>query len=238
MNTTPNISTALVANELSFFYHKTEVFSDVSLELTPGQMAVLVGRNGSGKTTLMRCLAGWAPCTTGTLTLCGEPFDGSNQKQRGKLFFVNDAPSFYDDLTAEEHLNFILALNQKKNLMPLAFEHLNTFELYAKRKQFPSSYSRGMRLKLALVIALTLRPPLILLDEPFGPLDTEASALLCRELKRATEQGSAVLLSIHHYVEGLNPHKAWRLENGTLRSEGLDIAGTLMQQAMIYPDPL
>jgi ABC-2 type transport system ATP-binding protein len=208
----------LQVNALSFAYHKILVFEDVSFQLGPGQIAALTGRNGSGKTTLMRCLAGWAPCTSGSITLCGEPFDGSSQKLRSQIFFVNDTPAFYDDLTAEEHIRFILSLNRRSERIPRAEELLRKFGLFTCKNQFPSSYSRGMRLALALCIALTLEPALMLLDEPFGPLDSKAAALLCTELVAAAGRGSAVLLSMHQPVAGLSADLHWKLEEGRLFS--------------------
>ena len=119
----------LAVRDLSFSYKKNLVFSEVSFALDSGMIALLVGRNGSGKTTLMRCLSGWSTCKSGAISLCGEQFDGSEQKQRSQVFFVNDTPAFYDDLTAEEHIRFILSVNGKKERMSLAESYLKKFEL-------------------------------------------------------------------------------------------------------------
>lgn len=214
----------LRVRDLSFSYNKAPVLDRISLDLALGQIAVLAGRNGSGKTTLMRCLAGWSPYKSGSITLCGKRFDGSRREQRGQIFFVNDTPAFYDDLTAEEHMRFILSVNHRVDLMPTADEYLRRFDLSAHRNQLPSSYSRGMRLRLALCIAFTLRPPLLLLDEPFGPLDPEAAKLLCTELKAVAQKGSAVLLSLHQQIEGLKADVYWTLEDHELVRTGINPA--------------
>ena len=218
----------LEVNNLSFSYNKALIFSELSFSLAAGKIAVLMGKNGSGKTTLMRCLAGWLPYKSGEVLLLGEPFDGSSQALRAKVFFVNDSPAFYDDLTAEEHVRFVLAVNKREEHMPLAYENLQKFGLFESRGMLPSSYSRGMRLKLGLVLALTLKPELLLLDEPFGPLDPEARSLLSAELLALAKEGSAVLLSLHQQVDELAIDDCYKLEGGRLFANE-SLAGILSQ---------
>ena len=151
--------------------------------------------------------------------VAGEPFTGRTRLAPGALTFVPDVPSFYDDLTAIEHVGLVLAANRADAARPRAERLLERFGLTGRERLLPSAYSRGMREKLALVLALALRPRVLLLDEPHGPLDREASLVLSEELASAAREGSAVLLSCHHDVPGLVPDVAFALRDGELRRE-------------------
>lgn len=208
--------TALEVRDLCFGYGDVPVWEDVSFSLAPGQVAFLTGPNGAGKSTLFRCLAGWLEPEEGEVLLCGAPFTGRTRLAPGTLTFVPDVPSFYDDLTAMEHMEFVLAANRADSARPRAERLLERFGLIGHELLLPSAYSRGMREKLALVLAFTLQPRVLLLDEPHGPLDREASLMLSEELAAAAREGTAVLLSCHHDVPGLTPDLSLELADGAL----------------------
>ena len=210
----------LEVRDLAFGYGDMPVWEGVGFSLCPGQVAFLVGPNGAGKSTLFRCLAGWLAPREGEVLLCGTPFTGRTRLAPGTLAFVPDVPAFYDDLTAIEHVELILAANRADEARPRAEQLLERFGLAGRERLLPSAYSRGMREKLALVLALALRPRVLLLDEPHGPLDHEASLVLSGELAAAASEGTAVLLSCHHDVPGLDPDLTLELADGTLRPAG------------------
>ncbi len=210
---------ALEVRDLAFGYGDIPVWEDVSFSLEPGQVAFLTGSNGAGKSTLFRCLAGWLEPDDGEIYVAGEPFTGRTRLAPGTLAFAPDVPSFYDDLTAAEHVELVLAANRAEDARPRAERLLERFGLAGYETLLPSAYSRGMREKLALVLALMLRPRVMLLDEPHGPLDREASLVLSEELAAAAREGSAVLLSCHHDVPGLVPDLSLALCDGQLRRE-------------------
>ena len=210
---------ALDVRDLAFGYGDIPVWEDVSFSLEAGQVAFLTGSNGAGKSTLFRCLAGWLEPDDGQVYVMGEPFDGRTRLAPGTLAFAPDVPSFYDDLTAAEHVELVLAANRAEGARPRAERLLERFGLAGYETLLPSAYSRGMREKLALVLALMLRPRVMLLDEPHGPLDREASLVLSEEPAAAAREGSAVLLSCHHDVPGLEPDLSLALCDGRLRRE-------------------
>lgn len=226
---------ALRVEGLSFRYARADVWSDVSFSIAPGEIAFLTGPNGSGKSTLFRCLAGWAAPSEGTIKLFGVPFDGADRAVRRQMAFVPDVPTFYDDLTAAEHIRFVLAANRAPAGQDEALRLLDRLGLAAYGDQFPSSYSRGMRLKLALVLALMAKPRLLLLDEPYGPLDREASAALSALLAEARDEGAAVLVSCHHDVPALEPDVQLRLDGGCLVSERSAPGDALVQPERSAP---
>lgn len=207
---------ALEVRGLGFGYGDAPVWEGVTFSLARGEVAFLTGPNGAGKSTLFRCLAGWLPPDEGEVLLSGRVFDGRTRLAPSTLVFVPDVPVFYDDLTAVEHLELVLAANRAEDARPRAEALLERFGLAGKERLLPAAYSRGMREKLALVIALTLRPRVLLLDEPHGPLDREASLALSEELADVAAHGAAVLLSCHHDVPGLLPDLTLELVDGTL----------------------
>lgn len=207
---------ALEARGLCFGYGDIPVWEDVSFSIGAGQVAFLTGPNGAGKSTLFRCLAGWLTPGVGEVLVGGRPFMGRTRLAPGELTFVSDVPSFYDDLTAIEHVELVLAANRAESERPRAEALLERFGLNGRERLLPSAYSRGMREKLALVLALMLRPRVMLLDEPHGPLDREASLVLSEELAAVAAEGTAVLLSCHHDVPGLVPDLSLTLEDGAL----------------------
>lgn len=211
---------SLEVRDLGFGYGDIPVWEGVSFSLEAGQVAFLVGPNGSGKSTLFRCLAGWLAPDEGEVLVCGRPFDGRTRLSAGELAYVPDVPVFYDDLTAVEHLEFVLAANSSLDRRPRAQELLERFGLDGHERLLPASYSRGMREKLALVLALALSPRVLLLDEPHGPLDRDAALALSEELALAAGEGTAVLLSCHHDVPGLAADLTLELGDGSLRLAG------------------
>lgn len=208
--------TVLQVERLAYRYGKTEVFADVSFALQEGEIALLTGPNGAGKSTMLRCLAGWDALREGGVELVGKRFDGSDRAARRLVTFVPDVPSFYDDLTAGEHLRFVRQAMRLPASDDPSERLMERFGLDGQRDQLPSSYSRGMRQKLALVIALAAMPRLLLLDEPYGPLDPGAAEVLSSLLDGARSSGAAVLVSCHHGVPNLMPDQLLRLADGSL----------------------
>ncbi|MDR0514057.1 MAG: ABC transporter ATP-binding protein [Coriobacteriaceae bacterium] len=201
---------------LSFRWGNRDVLKDISLSVGRGQLVYLKGPNGSGKSTFLRCVAGLVCPHSGSLYLSGERFKGQNRKQRAQLAFVSDNPAFYDDLTAVEHLRFVLQANRRIHDYAQVELLLERFGLLRSAQQYPSSYSRGMREKLALVIAFALNPRLYLFDEPYAPLDSAASEKLSFEIAQRVAQGASVVLSCHHPIPGLAPDKVLLLREGSI----------------------
>lgn len=207
---------ALRAEGVSCRYGRVEVLAGASFSLRDGQVAFLVGPNGSGKSTLLRCLAGWSAPQAGAVEVCGHPLDGSDRRQRALVALVPDAPVFYDDLTAGEHIAFIRAVNRLDAADDPSDELMEALGLARFRDALPSAYSRGMRQKLALALALSAQPRVLLLDEPYGPLDEGSARVLSGLLSRARDGGAAIVVSCHHEVPGLRPDVLLRLEEGRL----------------------
>ena len=133
----------LYVEDLAYRYGKTEVFAGASLSLRAGEAAFLTGPNGAGKSTLLRCLAGWDAPAEGRVELCGRRFDGADRAQRSLLAFVPDVPSFYDDLTAGEHIRFVRQANRMSADDDPSERLMALFGLDGHRDQLPSACPRA-----------------------------------------------------------------------------------------------
>lgn len=181
-------------------------------------MGLLVGQNGAGKSTLLRCIAGWAEVEDEPIHVHGVSSSSKDRAYQKQVVFVPDTPEFYDELTAWEHLQFIAQLNHIARWQDKADPLLQQFQLSEQRHAFPFTYSRGMRYKLALSMALLVQPPLLLLDEPFGPLDALASQTLWGILNDYKTRHGSVLLSTHRLLDYGKPDVIFHLHDGGVDS--------------------
>jgi ABC-2 type transport system ATP-binding protein len=193
-----NETSILQAVELSHSYGTFQALAPLSLELYPGEIAVLEGPNGSGKSTLLLCLSGMLRPTMGEITVDGRALSSDEPAAKRCIAFVPDVPRFYMELTAWEHLRFIaLAHQASEGFEPRAEALLKDFGLWHARDLFPHHFSRGMSLKLGLLFALIRPFQVLLLDEPTSALDTESGELLVQRLVDLRRQGISILLSTH-----------------------------------------
>lgn len=212
------MSTILEANQVSRSYGDFQALKPTDLRLSAGDFVTLTGKNGSGKSTLLLCLSGLLRPTSGAIKVRGHDLYADEPEARRALAYVPDVPVFYHELTAWEHLCFT-ALAHKADL---GFEQraerlLNEFGLWNARNLYPHAYSRGMRLKLGLLLAFIRPFEVLLLDEPASALDAESAEILAAYLQQLRQDGKAVLLSTHALVmENQKQTLQWRMEDGRL----------------------
>ncbi len=188
----------LAATDLSKTYDSYQALAPVSFALNSGEITILSGPNGSGKTTLLSCLSGLIRPTTGSVSVAGFDLYRDEVEVRRRMVFVPDVPRFYLELTAWEHLRFIAMANKVMDGFDTRAERLlRNWSLWEARDLFPHHFSRGMRLKLGLLLALIRPFEVLMLDEPTSALDTESIALLTGELRDLRGRGAAIMLSTH-----------------------------------------
>ena len=197
----PNLvpaETVLEAHKVRKSYGSVEALHDIDFKLAAGERVALIGPNGAGKTTLLQCLSGWLPMDKGEVTICGISLLREEQKARSSLVMLPDSPSFYQSLTAWDHMLMIGRFHDLVNVEAASEYLLDSLGLWAVRKNYPSTYSRGMKYKLGLALGLLINPKVILLDEPTAALDPLSAIVLWEMLDEFEESsGGAVLLSSH-----------------------------------------
>ena len=211
--------TRLEAENLSRSFGEFQAVKPLDLTLTAGSVTALSGPNGSGKSTLLLCLSGLLHPTTGFVQVEGFDLYRNERQARSRLAYVPDVPVFYQELTAWEHLQFIaMAHGAMADFEERAEQLLDEFGLWEVRDQFPNAFSRGMRLKLGILLALIRPFSVLLLDEPTSALDVESIDILGEKLAEVRAAGAAVLLTSHDpdFVQQIGAF-SWKMRDGYLQ---------------------
>ncbi len=180
-----------------------EALRGVDLAISAGERCALFGPNGAGKTTLLKILSGLARPTAGGARVLGR--DPRDPSVRARVGYLGHGGWLHDALSAEENLAFYGALYGTGDLPARIGRVLAEVGLEARRHDRVSTYSRGLRQRLAIARALLHEPTLLFLDEPFTGLDRAAALALAEFLRRiATEGGRTVLAVTHELDVGLD----------------------------------
>lgn len=173
--------------------------SDLSLDIQAGDIYGFIGHNGAGKTTTIKAIAGIIDFEEGEILVDGISVKENPLECKRKIAYIPDNPDLYEYLTGIQYLNFIADIFQisKSDREDRIQKYADTLELTPSLGDLVSSYSHGMKQKLAIISALIHRPKLMLLDEPFVGLDPKASVLLKEIMVEMCAEGSAIFFSTH-----------------------------------------
>jgi ABC-2 type transport system ATP-binding protein len=167
----------------------------LDLKVLPGELVALVGSNGAGKTTLLAIAAGLIEASHGTIQICGEP--AGSLTARARTSYIPDTPVFYQDLSLNEHLEYIARLHEADDWHNRASELLEQLGLEQWGDKLPTKFSRGMRQKASLALGFIRPFSLLLADEPFDGLDPASRGVLVELLRTTAASGAAVIVSTH-----------------------------------------
>jgi heme ABC exporter ATP-binding subunit CcmA len=167
----------------------------VDLDASTGEIVLLSGANGAGKTTLLRLLAGLVPLYSGEATVLGHDLAVDRKGARRDLALVGHETFCYDDLTVRENLRF--AARAADRVDADAETALERLGLTRQADVVHRRLSMGQRRRLAVAVALSRDPQLLLLDEPHAGLDAEGRAFLDDVVRAAPSEGRTVLLASH-----------------------------------------
>ena len=197
--------------------------NDLSLHIRPGELYGFIGHNGAGKTTTLKSCAGILRFEKGSITIDGDDIVRSPIECKRKIAYIPDNPDLYDFLTGIKYLNFIadvFAVDADKRAERIR-QYADIFGLTADLAQPISSYSHGMKQKLAIISAWLHEPKLIMMDEPFVGLDPKAAFQLKEMMRQHCEKGGAIFFSTHglEVAEKLCD-KVAIIKNGVLIADG------------------
>lgn len=186
---------ALATRELSKSYGDRLALAPLTISIAKGQRVALVGHNGSGKTTLLRMAAGLLDPSGGVAKVHGTR--AGSLKARARLAYLSDQPTFYDDLSLWEHLEFVARMHGVDDWEERAAELVDTIGLADRRDNIPTTFSRGLRQKAAIALAFVRPFRTLLVDEPFVGLDRSGKEALLRLLAGAYERGATLIVATH-----------------------------------------
>ncbi len=172
---------------------------NLTLSLSAGDIYGFIGHNGAGKTTTLKCIAGILDFKEGKILVDGHDVREEDLLCKSMIAYIPDNPDLPEYLTGIQYLNFISDIYglSKEARMEKIKKYTELFEITDALGDLISSYSHGMKQKLALVSAWIRNPKLLLLDEPFVGLDPKASIILKDLMRELCKNGGAVFFSTH-----------------------------------------
>lgn len=171
----------------------------LNLEIAPGEIYGFIGHNGAGKTTTLKACMGLLHFDDGDIFINGMSIKERPLDCKRVLAYIPDNPDLYDFLTGEKYLAFIADVwgvsteLRKERIKKYADKYELTKDLAAQI----STYSHGMKQKLAIIAAWLHAPKLIIMDEPFVGLDPKASHLLKEMMREHCNEGGSIFFSTH-----------------------------------------
>ena len=172
---------------------------NVSLTVEAGDIFGFIGHNGAGKSTTIRAVVGVLDFTEGDIFIDGHSVKTEPIECKKITAYIPDNPDLYENLTGIQYLNFIadvfeIGAAEREELIR---KYADAFEITDALGDLISSYSHGMKQKVAIISALIHSPKLLVLDEPFVGLDPKASFVLKELMHEMCDKGTAIFFSTH-----------------------------------------
>ena len=179
-------------------YSGVRALDGLDLEVRAGDIYALLGANGAGKTTTLHVLLGFIEMDEGSASICGLDIRTDALRIRERVSYIPEQVNLYPQLSGLENLDYILTLGGRSKESTALREELEKVGLEGDAIDRPTGeYSKGMRQKVGLAIALARGSEVLLLDEPLSGLDPRAAREFCDRIKSLTEGGCAVLMATH-----------------------------------------
>ena len=191
------MTNAVEARNVSCRLGEQEVLKSVNLAVVPGELVTLVGPSGCGKSTLLRVIAGLEEPTTGTVLVDGVDVTTTPaEKRRVGLVFQSNA--LFGHLRVDRNIAFGLRHLPKQERRERVAEMLDLVKLGNLAHRYPHQLSGGEQQRIALARALAPRPPVVLLDEPYGALDEVLREEIGWEVKEILSQRNTAAILVTH----------------------------------------
>jgi ABC-2 type transport system ATP-binding protein len=229
----------VVIEHLSKTFGAKSALADVSWQIPRGQISGLLGPNGAGKTTLFRLLMGILKADSGMIRVDDRDCFTDRVMVKRLVGFLPDEPVFYSYLSGREILELSAGMHDLDptvavgRLEPL----IKRLGLEDAIGLYAEDYSRGMKKKLGLLLALVHQPPLLVLDEPTNGLDVESTRLFFELMRELAAGGTTIVFSTHlmDQVERLCSHAAILHQGRLLTSGSLDqlVAGRALEDVFV-----
>ena len=173
--------------------------NNLSLEVDKGELFAFIGHNGAGKSTTIKSIVGILDFDEGEILVDGISVKDNPVQCKKMISYIPDNPDLYEYLTGIQYLNFIADIYKvgSSDRTKLIKKYGDEFEITKNLGDLISSYSHGMKQKVAIIGALIHSPKLLILDEPFVGLDPKASFTLKKIMKEFCQDGNSIFFSTH-----------------------------------------
>ncbi|MEI2988354.1 MAG: ATP-binding cassette domain-containing protein [Oscillospiraceae bacterium] len=175
-------------------FKENTVLNNVSINFEKGKIHGLIGRNGSGKTVLMKCICGFIPVTSGSITVRNKVISKKNVPEN--IGLIIETPGFLPNYSGYRNLKFLADISGKANKNAI-IRSIESVGLDPHSKKHVGKYSLGMRQRLGLAQAIMEDPDLLILDEPMNGLDKDGVKDMRDYLLKLKEQGKTMLIASH-----------------------------------------
>lgn len=193
-----NISSPIQIDKLVVERGARRVLDGLSLSASSGEIYALLGGNGAGKSTTIAALLGFLKPSAGSIAVAGIDPSISAEQARQKIAYLPENASLYEHLSALENVDYFLALAGEAHSTDEREAAFDAVGLQADaRDRRLSGFSKGMRQKVAIALAVVRQVPVLLLDEPTSGLDPRATADFIALIGRLKERGTAILMVTH-----------------------------------------
>ncbi|MGC2637439.1 MAG: ABC transporter ATP-binding protein [Acidobacteriaceae bacterium] len=195
------LKTKLAVDSVSMVFERdgkrTEVLNNISLEVGDGEFVCLLGPSGCGKTTLLNAMAGFLAPTRGEIRVDHETV----RKPNPRRIFVFQERGVFPWLTVEGNIGFGLLKLAKAERERRIAHYVRMVGLQGFEKTYPQELSGGMKQRLEVARALAVNPDMLLLDEPFGALDSITRLVMRGELLRIWEAERKTIIFVTHDID-------------------------------------
>lgn len=178
---------------------KVKALNDISFKIDNGEIFAFIGHNGAGKTTMIKSLVGILDFDSGDILINGKSIKKEPIECKREMAYVPDNPDLYENMTGLDFINFIcdiydVSLEERKANIE---KYSKMFEMDGKLGSDISSFSHGMKQKVALIAALSHNPDVLIMDEPFVGLDPKAVFDMKEVMHKMAKEGKTIFFSTH-----------------------------------------
>ena len=184
----------LIVNDLSCQRGYNELFSNLSFELSPGEILRISGANGSGKTSLLRIIAGISSGESGNVTFNNNP--AGSIAYQSDIFYLGHLPALSPELHCKENLDYLTQLNGI-NTDQLIDDALANVGLINYKHEYAANLSAGQKRRVVLAALFVTQSRIWLLDEPFTAIDADGIKSLENQITKHCENGGFCILTTH-----------------------------------------
>lgn len=186
----------IVVENVSKKFGDNLVLDNVCVNFEKGKIHGIIGRNGSGKTMLMKCICGFVPVTSGTITVAGKKV-GKDVDVPHNMGIIIETLGFLNSYSGYNNLKFLAGINKKIGKDRI-MEVMELVKLDPHNKKHVGKYSLGMRQRLGLAQALMENPDILILDEPMNGLDQSGVDEMRGVLSSLAKGGTTIIMANHN----------------------------------------